>query len=217
MLFRSRAQPCREVNQTPHATPKKAIAVMTNGTEKSRYGSRILRSIVAWALRRVRLNKRMATQTRRSFYAALISGLGSAMTAVLAVPAGAYLLAAKGSRKNGIFVQAADLTLMEVGQPREVTFERTRVDGWRTLREKAIDWVVRTDAKNVVAYAPQCTHLGCAYHFEEQQNQFVCPCHDSLFAIDGKVLGGPAPRPLDRYHVRVEGGKLLIGSQIEKA
>ena len=86
------------------------------------------------------------------------------MTAVLAVPAGAYLLAAKGSRKNGTFVQAADLTRVEVGQPREVTFERTRVDGWRTLREKAIAWVVRTDEKNVVAYAPKCTHLGCAYH-----------------------------------------------------
>jgi Rieske Fe-S protein len=38
-----------------------------------------------------------------------------------------------------------------------------------------------------------------------------------LFTIDGKVVGGPASRPLDRYAVRVENSKLLIGSKIIKA
>jgi len=159
----------------------------------------------------------MQKHTRRTFYSALISGLGSTIAAALAVPAGAYLLVAKGARKTGNFVEAANLSQLQVGKPREVTFERTRVDGWRTLREKVIAWVVRTDEKNVVAYSPQCTHLGCAYHWEAQRNQFVCPCHESLFSIDGKVMGGPAARPLDRYVTRMEDNKLLIGSEIRRA
>lgn len=159
----------------------------------------------------------MSTHTRRSFYSKLISILGAAIGAALTIPSGVYLLWTGPSKNRGNYVEAASLTQLQVGKPREVTFERTRVDGWRTLREKVVAWVVRTDEKNVVAYSPQCTHLGCAYHWEDKRNLFVCPCHESRFSIDGKVMGGPASRPLDRYPVRVENSKLLIGSKIEKA
>jgi menaquinol-cytochrome c reductase iron-sulfur subunit len=157
------------------------------------------------------------TQTRRSFYSVLASALGSAIGVALALPSAAYLLLGSKSSKAGSFVQATTLAQLEVGKPREVTLERTRVDAWRTFQEKVVAWVVRTDEKNVVAYAPQCTHLGCAYHWEEPRNQFVCPCHESRFSIDGKVLGGPAARPLDRYAVRLENDKVLIGAEIRKA
>jgi menaquinol-cytochrome c reductase iron-sulfur subunit len=156
-------------------------------------------------------------QTRRSFHTAIISGLGAVMGVALGVPTALYLLVTRNSKSKGTFVEAANLTQLQVGKPQEVTFERTRVDGWRTFQEKVIAWVVRTDDQNVVAYSPQCTHLGCAYHWEASRDQFVCPCHESRFSIDGKVLGGPASRPLDRYPVRVENSKLLIGSEIRKA
>ena len=139
------------------------------------------------------------------------------MGLAVAAPSALYLLAGTKTKSRGTFVEAAKLTQLEIGTPKEVTFERTRVDGWRTFREKVVAWVVRTSEKDVVAYAPQCTHLGCAYHWEEKRNHFVCPCHESLFSIDGKVQGGPADRPLDRYAVKVEDGRLLIGSEIKKA
>jgi cytochrome b6-f complex iron-sulfur subunit len=39
-----------------------------------------------------------------------------------------------------------------------------------------------------------CTHLGCVVKPSEEG--FGCPCHGSRFDIHGKVMGGPAPRPL---------------------
>jgi Rieske Fe-S protein len=39
----------------------------------------------------------------------------------------------------------------------------------------------------------------------------VCPCHTSFFSIEGQVLSGPAPRPLDRYVTRIENNRLQIG------
>jgi len=92
-----------------------------------------------------------------------------------------------------------------------MVFRRTRVDGWKVTSEKATAWVVKTSDNQVTAFAPQCTHLGCAYHWEEQNKEFLCPCHTSTFAIDGKVTAGPAPRPLDRYEAKVENGKLMVG------
>jgi menaquinol-cytochrome c reductase iron-sulfur subunit len=160
----------------------------------------------------------MASQetTRRSFYTAFIYGLGSLMGAALALPAAAYLLFKPKSKREGDWVEVTDLTQLQVNKPEEVVFRRTRVDGWRVLNEKTTAWVVKTGDQQVVAYTPQCTHLGCAYHWEEQQKYFLCPCHTSAFSLDGKVLMGPAPRPLDRYVTRIEGSKLLIGPQVER-
>jgi Rieske Fe-S protein len=53
--------------------------------------------------------------------------------------------------------------------------------------------------------------LGCAYHWDAQNKDFLCPCHTSIFSIDGKVVSGPAPRPLDRFDTKTEGTRLLIG------
>jgi len=159
----------------------------------------------------------MESTTRRTFYSAVIAGLGGLMTAALAAPAAAYLLIRPKSQKPSDFVPAADLSQLTVGKPEEVVFRRTRVDGWRVLNEKSTAWVLRQDEQNVVAFAPQCTHLGCAYHWDEKEKNFLCPCHTSTFSIDGKVLTGPAPRPLDRLVTKIDQGKILIGTEIQKA
>jgi menaquinol-cytochrome c reductase iron-sulfur subunit len=155
--------------------------------------------------------------TRRSFYSAMIAGLGTVIGAALALPAAVYLLMKPKSERKSLWVDAADMNSLQIGKPEEVVYHRTRVDGWRLVNEKATAWVVRTDQQNVVAYSPSCTHLGCAYHWDEAAKNFICPCHTSAFSIDGKVLTGPAPRPLDRYVARVDNGKLMISPTIQKS
>ena len=108
-------------------------------------------------------------------------------------------------------METADLSTIPAGTPTEIAFERKRVDGWKVTTEKATAWVVKKPDNEVVAFSPQCTHLGCAYHWDDPSHTFICPCHTSVFSIDGKVLCGPAPRPLDRYMTKIDDGKLEIG------
>ena len=55
-----------------------------------------------------------------------------------------------------------------------------------------------------------CTHLGCSVPWDEEKNQFICPCHGSTFNLTGEVLTAPAPRPLDTYPVRIENGIIKV-------
>ncbi len=148
--------------------------------------------------------------TRRRFLSGAICAIGAAIGAMLGVPALVYLFSPPKATKPGEWVDAGAVDALAPRQPVEVVFRRNRVDGWKVISERGSAWVVKGADNSITAFNPQCTHLGCAYHWEAQRNEFICPCHNSLFSIDGKVLAGPAPRPLDRYDVRVDGNKLML-------
>jgi menaquinol-cytochrome c reductase iron-sulfur subunit len=149
--------------------------------------------------------------TRRNFSVAAIYGIWAAMVAALGLPGVTYLLIPSRIRRKNDWVEAGDITQLVPKVPLEVAFRRNRVDGWRVVSEKSTAWLVKLSANDVVAYAPQCTHLGCAYHWDQRRTEFICPCHNSVFSIDGSVQEGPAPRPLDRFQTKIEGSKLLLG------
>lgn len=46
-----------------------------------------------------------------------------------------------------------------------------------------------------------CTHLGCTFPWNPNDNQFQCPCHGSRYDSQGRVVRGPAPLPLKLVHV----------------
>lgn len=67
----------------------------------------------------------------------------------------------------------------------------------------------RTDwgARGYVAYSKMCTHLGCPVGlYQEQTQQLVCPCHQSIFNVDAGAVPefGPAPRPLPQLPLSVD-------------
>ncbi|GAB2717408.1 FAD-dependent oxidoreductase [Streptomyces bullii] len=69
-----------------------------------------------------------------------------------------------------------------------------RVDGHRLA-------VYRDDAGALHAVSARCTHLGCLVSFNGAEKAWECPCHGSRFDTDGKVIQGPATRPLERRDI----------------
>ena len=75
-------------------------------------------------------------------------------------------------------------------------------------------WVVNGDYQGqpeIYALKSVCTHLGCTPNWLEAEQKFKCPCHGSGFYKDGINFEGPAPRPLERYAIRLaDDGQLEI-------
>src|SRR3982074_1201377 len=148
---------------------------------------------------------------RRGFLLTVTYGLWALIGTALSLPAALYLLLPPKLRREAEWTEAGDITKMVPDSPVEMVFRRNRTDGWRVLSEKSTAWAVKLDNGEVIAFAPQWPHLGCAYHWDAPKNQFLCPCHTSVFSIDGRVISGPAPRALDRFEAKVQNNKLMLG------
>lgn len=63
----------------------------------------------------------------------------------------------------------------------------------------------------VRAFSAVCTHLGCIVQYVPDGEQaWVCPCHHGRYARDGRVLGGPPPRPLAAIPAKVRDGQVVV-------
>lgn len=69
--------------------------------------------------------------------------------------------------------------------------------------------IVSQPAKgDLVAFSAICTHMGCTV--APQGDQLVCPCHGSTYDLaTGDNTGGPAPKPLAKIPVKVQGGEVV--------
>ena len=151
-----------------------------------------------------------AETTRRLFLKILTGILGAFIAIVLAVPFVSSLIGPLLRRKNAHWTMIGKLPQTESDHPTNISFFAQTEDAY--IRESVTRdvWVVSSPSGVLTVYSPICPHLGCRYNWDESEGHFVCPCHGSVFAINGTVLGGPSPRPLDTLPVKVENGELYI-------
>ena len=75
-------------------------------------------------------------------------------------------------------------------------------------------WMVKTD-HTLYAFWARCTHLGCTPNWFDAEKRFKCPCHGSNFSIEGDVIAGPAPKPLNRCAVALlPTGEILVDKSV---
>ena len=98
--------------------------------------------------------------------------------------------------KNVWLVKATSSVLEKVYQGKDMEF--------RDARGNTV-WTNKKDMP-YLAFSGKCPHLGCAYKWRKHKilgQVFLCPCHLSIYDASGKVLDGPAPRPLDLLPIQV--------------
>ncbi|MCL5267255.1 MAG: ubiquinol-cytochrome c reductase iron-sulfur subunit [Bacteroidetes bacterium] len=84
---------------------------------------------------------------------------------------------------------------------------------FRLLDRAAV--LVRLPNGNYKSLSAKCTDLGCTVSFRPAGDYFHCNCHGSEFSINGRVLRGPAARPLEEYDVSVVGDKIYVSAPVK--
>lgn len=67
------------------------------------------------------------------------------------------------------------------------------------------------DPDEYLAVSTRCAHLGCPVRFVQAAKNFICPCHGGVYDFEGKRIGGPPVRPLDRFQTRVRNDHVEVG------
>lgn len=149
--------------------------------------------------------------SRREFVTITVGALGAIITAVVGLPAISFLLSpALKTQKTEAWVSLGPLENYPVGEPTLFTFTRTRVNGWEKTVNSFGVYVWRKSEQETITYSNWCTHLSCRVTWHDDVDLYICPCHDGHFDIEGDVVAGPPPRPLDQYENKVEDGVLFI-------
>jgi menaquinol-cytochrome c reductase iron-sulfur subunit len=75
----------------------------------------------------------------------------------------------------------------------------------------AIDGPAKDRYDHVIAISSRCVHVGCPVRFVRASESFICPCHGGVYDFRGIRIGGPPPRPLDRFYTLIRGGQVFLG------
>ena len=147
---------------------------------------------------------------RRSFLKRATYTLGALFSALLGIPALAYLIDPRNRpARDSEFKTVARLSDLPIGKPQQVVIHDISRDAWTLHPNDVIGrvWLIRRDENQVEAFTTICPHLGCSVNFVEKDKLFICPCHGGTFDVIGQRLErpgfvNPAPRGMDRLECR---------------
>ncbi|MET0558712.1 MAG: ubiquinol-cytochrome c reductase iron-sulfur subunit, partial [Solirubrobacterales bacterium] len=152
--------------------------------------------------------------TRRRVFTVAAQGLGGVAGLAIVLPAVGFALAPifhRGKERWEAVGPPSDFT-EDTYRPVVFTIVPGIGDAGKTTA------YVRRSSKQLgekpdefIALSTRCAHLGCPVRFVQAAGNFICPCHGGVYDFEGKVIGGPPVRPLDRFQTRVSAD----GKQIE--
>jgi menaquinol-cytochrome c reductase iron-sulfur subunit len=162
-----------------------------------------------------------ASPERRGFLKALAASalaLASLLTPILAgLRAFLNPLRSSGFAETD-FVKVAMLSALPVnGPPWRCTIVVDRTNAWNRMPSQPAGAVFlrRTAEAEVTAFNVVCPHAGCNVDYSPDRNSYLCPCHNSTFALDGAINDpkSPSPRGLDALEVELRDGAVWVRFQ----
>lgn len=158
--------------------------------------------------------------TRRRFLVGTLAWVSAAIAAAVGIPAAVAVVnpALRENEEGWSPIgrlgkpEPGEPDLSVVGTPILASFTSLVTDAYMKAspREVAV-FVINHGDGSFTIYDDRCTHLGCPFEWDDKAANFLCPCHNGVFDQEGRVTGGPPPRPLDRYEYKVDGDVLYAG------
>lgn len=159
----------------------------------------------------------MPDEDRRKFLKVATCAIGGGVGLAVAGPA--LTLLASPAGKVTVTTPTAPLDLGPAEQfrandpPRKVDIVAPVIkDAWTAARNVVLGaaWVRRTAQDKLLALSAVCPHLGCGIGWEPITGNFLCPCHDSRFSLDGAKLTGPSERGMDALPLEIKDGRVQL-------
>ena len=158
------------------------------------------------------MNTGTPTPNRRGFFkeaaALLIGGISTVVPLVSGIIV--FFDPLRRKSKVGDFVYVAPVSaLAEDGLPRKFPVIAAHTDAWNKLPPSPIGAVyLRRVGQGVEAFNVACPHAGCFVDFVADKKSYLCPCHNSMFGLDGKIADprSPSPRAMDKLVAEVRDG-----------
>lgn len=148
--------------------------------------------------------------TRRKFLGKLSVALAGVGAGIVTLPLIGFIFAPFLRKEPDVWRTVGNVGDFEVGATSAVDFLDSSPLPWAGMTAKTAAWLRRTADQEFIAFAINCSHLGCPVRWQQSARLFMCPCHGGVYYEDGSVAAGPPPAPLERYPVRVQAGKVQI-------
>jgi cytochrome b6-f complex iron-sulfur subunit len=115
----------------------------------------------------------------------------------------------------GALIDAGELgdikAAVATGEPFYVGTGRFYIVAYGGAAQGDVDYVGEgVSAEGIMPLYQRCVHLGCRVPFCGQSKWFECPCHGSKYNGAGEYQLGPAPRGMDRFHMEVVDGRVMV-------
>ena len=142
---------------------------------------------------------------RRRFLGGMLGGGAAALGTGLCVPLTGFV----GNLREEppppfVELSAADFDLSP-GESKMIRYGRIPVLIFKTTPPQ----------RELRIFEATCTHFDCPVGYLAEENRIFCGCHNGYYDVDGRVLSGPPPRPLEAFYWKFTGDKLLIAQKKE--
>jgi Rieske Fe-S protein len=143
----------------------------------------------------------MKNFSRREFVAVVLKGGFLAFLGAAFYPILRYLLPPPGTEASVTSVVAA-----RVGELTPDTGKIFRFGDKPGL-------LVMTDSGTYKAFSAVCTHLNCTVQYSSGSKGIFCACHNGRYDLNGQVISGPPPKPLQEFKVTQKGDDIIVSRE----
>jgi Rieske Fe-S protein len=146
------------------------------------------------------------SMTRRNVLSVGVQAMGGIAVLAVALPAVGFAVAPLFDEEGDFWETVGPIEAFDAESYRSVVITAVPSIGeagktTAYVRRGSVD--LEENENGYVAISTRCAHLGCPVRFVEAAGNFICPCHGGVYDFEGKVIGGPPVRPLDRFQTRL--------------